>query len=239
MPVRSPAPVNAPAGTPVDRPANLQLVLFDLDGTLVDTAPDMVGALQDFAEARGLALPSAAALRPLVSEGATKLLQTLFDFSPADEQLQSHIAEHRRQYLQCYRARDHRQSLPFDGILPLLRRLKQRSVQWGVVTSKPACFAESLLARLQLEPACLFCPEHTTHAKPHPEPVQAALAQLNCPPEKAVFAGDHRRDLLCGRAAATTVAGCQWGYSLTAEDHALADFLAASPAELSAWLLAD
>lgn len=214
-------------------PSDLSLVLFDLDGTLADTAADLIGALQSLADDRDLPLPPAAELRPLVSEGAMRLLQVLFDLEalPADD-----LQQLRQEFLHHYDRRQHRASPLFDGIDPLLQRLEHSDLLWGVVTSKPLRFAESLLQRLRLSPACLLCPEHTAHSKPHPEPVQAALKALNCAPERAVFAGDHKRDLLCGRAAGVRTIGCLWGYSLTEEDLSLCDFCAETPAHLAEWL---
>lgn len=216
-----------------DGESGISLVLLDLDGTLADTAPDMIGALQSLAAEKGFSLPTPAELRPLVSEGSVRLLQTLFDL---DDMPESDRLQLREEFLRHYAARRHSGSQLFDGMAQLLRQLQHDRMRWGIVTSKPVAFCETLLQRLELSPACLLCPEHTQHTKPHPEPVLAALKALDCPPQQAIFAGDHRRDLLSGRKAGVATVGCFWGYSLTAADRELCDFCADTPEELGDWL---
>ena len=208
-------------------------LLFDLDGTLADTAPDLIAALDGMLAERGLPSPPHERLRALVSDGARALLACGFGLESAQQVDEALRAE----YLQRYSDLEHRNSSVFAGIKPLLAAVERRHWDWGIVTSKPQYLSESLLRRLSLWPACLICPDQVTHTKPHPEPVQRALEILAAEPETAIYVGDHRNDLQSGRAAGVAVVGCAWGYGLEAEDVRLCDFWAEEPADLRSWLL--
>lgn len=209
-------------------------ILFDLDGTLADTAPDLTGTLHDMLAERGKKIPPAEELRRLASGGARALLCRGFELESI-----AHVPEILRQeYLRRYEQRQHLQSKLFDGIQTLLSQLERQRLLWGIVTSKPQKLAETLLTSLRLFPACLICPDQTTHTKPHPEPLLLALHTLSVEATQAVYIGDHANDLTAGREAGVRVIGCAWGYDLREEmARDRCDFWAESPAALAAWLI--
>ena len=208
------------------------VVLFDLDGTLADTAPDLTGTLRDMLADRDRPAPSPDSMRALVSHGSRALLALGFGF----ESPQAVPEELRAEYLERYRQHRHGRTRLFDGMAALLASLDRKRTSWGIVTSKPHALTESLLDQLRVYPACLVCPEQVEHTKPHPEPVLLALEILQADPERSVFAGDHRNDLVSGRQAGVQVAATAWGYGLTGEDRPHCDFWASEPTELVDWL---
>ncbi|WP_308388503.1 HAD-IA family hydrolase [Acidithiobacillus sp. AMEEHan] len=187
-----------------------QALLFDLDGTLVDTAPDLVGAVQDLARERNLPVPAFATLRRMASHGAPGLLGAAFDIGPADPD----YAQLRLDFLRLYRARAHRDSVLFPGIPEILRYLSKEQTPWAIVTNKSEELTHDLLATLALPypPAIVVGGDTTEQPKPSPLPVQYALRHLGIHAEAAVFLGDDRRDIEAGRAAGCCAWAAAWGY---------------------------
>ncbi len=191
-----------------------RVVLFDLDGTLVDTAPDMVGALQE--------LQAACAREPIdyelgrshVSNGALGLLRV--GFPDADDAELDHLL---RDYLQRYGDRVCDQSSLFDGLEELLARLDEASSLWGIVTNKPAYLTEPLLELLALatRSACTVSGDTLTQRKPHPAQLLHACALVGVPPREAVYVGDASRDIEAGRAAGMATVAAAYGY-ITRDD---------------------
>jgi phosphoglycolate phosphatase len=187
-----------------------QALLFDLDGTLVDTAPDLAGAVQDLARERNLPIPAFADLRSVASHGAPGLLGTGFGIA-ADDPRYSAL---RLDFLRLYRARAHRNSVLFPGITEILEQLRSRRLPWAVVTNKREDLAREVLQHLALPypPAVVVGGDTTAEAKPSPMPVRYALEQLGCSAAQALFLGDDRRDIEAAHAAGIPAWAAAWGY---------------------------
>lgn len=187
----------------------LRCALFDLDGTLVDTAPDLVGALNELRAAEGLDSLPFESLRPVASHGAAALL--LAGFPDAEE------AERRRLvsgYLDIYRARIARESQLFSGMDEVLDKLEHGSIRWGVVTNKPRSLTLPLLEALALyqRADCVVSGDDLSERKPHPAPVLRACELCGCPPHQAIYIGDAERDIQAGQSARALTAVALWGY---------------------------
>jgi phosphoglycolate phosphatase len=188
----------------------LRAVLFDLDGTLLDTAPDFVTAVNLLRAEHGREPLPYEPIRRTVSHGARALVRLAFgieDEDPAFEPL-------RRRLLALYEAHLLVDTAPFPGIAELLHALAARGIRWGVVTNKPNYLAEPLLARARLEPPAdvLVCPDHVQRTKPDPEPLRLACARLGCAVTEAVYVGDHARDIQAGRNAGMRTIAATYGY---------------------------
>jgi 2-phosphoglycolate phosphatase len=194
----------------VARIENIRAVLFDLDGTLVDTAPDLGYALNLQRAAHGLPALSDEVIRPQASHGARGLLGVGFDLHPDD----LHFASMREEFLQLYADNICRHSRPFPGILELLGELEQRGLKWGVVTNKPARFTEPLMSILDLaeRAACIVSGDTCPQPKPHPAPMLAAAELCGATPAQCLYLGDAERDIEAARAAAMPALVAAWGY---------------------------
>lgn len=214
----------------------IRTVLFDLDGTLLDTAPDLTYALNRvLREASRPALPLAT-LRPLVSHGAKALIRYAFGLEPGDPGFETG----RERLLEVYRANLARETRPFPGILEVLDILEARGLNWGVVTNKPSWLTEPLLAALALldRAACVVSGDTAEHAKPHPAPMLLACRQARSQAFECLYIGDAQRDIDAGRNAGmhTLIAG--FGYVPPDIDIKVwnADGIIAHPQEILAWL---
>jgi phosphoglycolate phosphatase len=188
----------------------VRAVLFDLDGTLIDSAPDLAGAGNDMREARGLAPHPVAYLRPMVGSGARGMVGRAFGVGPGDEA----FAELRDEFLLRYEARMTRETRVFPHVQPVLDRLNANAVPWGIVTNKATRFSDPLVRALGLLPpaATLVCGDTTPHAKPHPAPLLEAARRLGVQAAECVYVGDDLRDVQAGRAAGMTTVAAAWGY---------------------------
>lgn len=206
-------------------------VLFDLDGTLIDTAPDMGGALNDMLAARGAPPLPPATLRPLVSHGSRALVTR--GFAPADEAATRSLIE---EFLAVYATRVARHSALFEAMPELLAALEQRGIIWGVVTNKPEGLSIALMDALALRDrsAVLIGGDTLSERKPHPMPMLHAAQQIEVPATRCVYVGDADRDIRAGRAAGMTTVAAGYGYILD-DDCATrwgADYLVNSVVEL-------
>jgi phosphoglycolate phosphatase len=191
-------------------------VLFDLDGTLVDSAPDLAAAANDLRLARGLPPVPYEALRPHASSGARGMLGAAFGLAPGDPG----YAALRVDFLARYELRMLEQTRLFDGIRTTLDALQARAVPWGIVTNKALHLAAPLARALGLLPpaAVLIGGDSTPHTKPHPAPLLEAARRLSLSPEACVYVGDDRRDVDAGRAAGMRTLAAAWGYLGACED---------------------
>ena len=211
-------------------------VLFDLDGTLADTAPDLGRALNSVLLEHGRAPLPIAAIRPAVSLGGAALVQLAFGVeSNAPE-----FAALRERFLEHYAAGVARESRLFPGIASLLDSLERLDYRWGIVTNKSAGFTAPLLDALGVakRAACVVSGDTTPHAKPHPEPLLHACRLMQCDPARTVYVGDARRDVEAGRSAGTATVVAGYGY-IPVDENALdwgADALIDSPGALLPWL---
>ncbi|WP_338847749.1 HAD-IA family hydrolase [Massilia sp. W12] len=186
-----------------------QAVLFDLDGTLLDSAPDLAGAVHVMQNARGVALTDYALLRVQASKGARGLLGAAFGIDNQDPQWPAMRDEFLRIYEQAMAVR----SCLFPGVPELLDYLQQQGIAWGVVTNKLARFTDALLPQVGLgHAACAISGDSTAHPKPHPAPLLEAVRRLELRPADCWYAGDDARDIEAARAAGMPGLAAAWGY---------------------------
>ncbi len=188
----------------------LEAVLFDLDGTLLDTAPDFVYILnQLLAEYQKPALPSDI-IRSTVSNGARALVSLAFEI---DED-HADFPVLRARLLTLYTEHLAVATTPFPGIIDTLVFLAAKNIPWGIVTNKPKAYTTPLMERIKLEHQAdvVICPEHVTQTKPHPEPLLLACKMLDCRPANTIYIGDHRRDIEAGRLAGMKTVAASYGY---------------------------
>jgi N-acetyl-D-muramate 6-phosphate phosphatase len=190
--------------------AGCAAVLFDLDGTLIDSAPDLAGAANDMRVARGLAPLPMAQLRPMVGAGARGMVGRAFGVAPGDDSFESL----RDDFLSGYEARMARETRVFDAMQPVLDRLQAGGLPWGIVTNKASRFSEPLVAALglHLRAATLVCGDTTPHAKPHPAPLLEAARRMGVAAADCIYVGDDLRDVQAGRAAGMATVAVAWGY---------------------------
>ena len=207
-------------------------VLFDLDGTLIDSAPDLAGAANDMRAARGLPLLPVEHFRPMVGSGARGMVARALGVVPGDPDFEAL----RDEFLWRYEARMTRETHVFETMLPVLDVLRARALPWGIVTNKATRFSEPLVAALGLHQhaATLVCGDTTPHAKPHPAPLLDAARRRGASAADCLYVGDDLRDVLAGRAAGMATVAAAWGY-LGEGDHIEAwgaDHVIESPADL-------
>jgi 2-phosphoglycolate phosphatase len=185
-------------------------VLFDLDGTLIDSAPDLAGACNDMREAHGLVPLPFATLRSMVGSGARGMVGVGFSVAPGE----SAYLDLRDEFLRRYEARMTQATQVFADVPPLLAELARQGIAWGIVTNKAARFAEPLVAWLGFagSAATIVCGDTTPHSKPHPEPLLEAARRVGVAASDCVYVGDDRRDVDAGRAAGMTTVVAGWGY---------------------------
>ncbi|WP_077037555.1 HAD-IA family hydrolase [Pelomonas sp. KK5] len=203
-------------------------VLFDLDGTLIDSAPDLAGAANDMRAARGLAPVAYELLRERCGSGARGMLGGAFDVAPGDERFEPL----KHEFLDLYEARMLRHTRVFDEVAVLLQDL---TLPWGIVTNKAERFALPIAAALGLHRAAAVVGGDTTgHTKPHPAPLLEAARRLGVEPARCLYVGDDERDVTAGRAAGMATAAVRWGYVGHGKPIEAwgADFLLSVPGEL-------
>ncbi len=215
-------------------------VLFDLDGTLADTAADMGRALNRLLADHHRPALSAERIRPHVSNGARAMVHIGFGLQPGDDGFDAL----RGAFLDHYAGDIYLHTRPFPGIPELLQQLEQLGRPWGIVTNKPGWLTDPLLARMTPEhrlverAACIVSGDTAPRPKPHPDPLLHACAQIGCDPAASWYIGDARRDIQAGQAAGLrTLAAC-WGYLGT--DDAPADWgadgLVEHPLDIIHWV---
>ncbi len=189
------------------RPAAL---LFDLDGTLVDSAPDLAGTANDMRQTRGRAPLPYASLRPHAGSGARGMLGAAFGVAPGESTYEAL----RDEFHQRYEMRMTRESALFSAIEGLLHALDLHGVPWGIVTNKALRFARPMVAALPplAHHAVLIGGDSTPHTKPHPAPLLAAASQMGCAAQACVYIGDDPRDMRAARAAGMAGWAAAWGY---------------------------
>lgn len=185
-------------------------VLFDLDGTFADTAPDLGYAVNLMRKARNLPPVPEEKTRPVTSSGARGLLGAGFHITPAH----ADFAAMREEFLNLYEANLCRETRLFDGMAALVDALEARALTWGIVTNKAERFALPLMKLLGYDTraACVIGGDTTGKMKPHPEPLYAAARLINIEPSACLYVGDDERDIQAGRAAGMKTVAVRYGY---------------------------
>lgn len=189
---------------------NIKTILFDLDGTMVDTAPDLGLALNMQRERHGLPPLAQETIRPFASHGSRGLLGIGFDLTPAD----AAFAAMRDEYLDLYDEVFTRAPVLFDGMGEVLEVLESAGMQWGVVTNKPRRFTGRLMQALALESraACIVSGDDAERPKPYPDTLLLACELAFCTPDTCIYVGDAERDIVAGHAAGMRTVVARYGY---------------------------
>jgi phosphoglycolate phosphatase len=205
-------------------------ILFDLDGTLADTAPDLAAAVNWLRTERGLDPTPYSVLRPTASAGARGMIGAAFGLAPGDDGYE----ELRLAWFDRYQSAMAVHSTLFDGIAGLLDGIAAAGMKWGIVTNKPARFTDPLVPQIGLAHAgCIVSGDTTGHAKPHPAPLLEGARRLDMAPEHCWYVGDDQRDVEAGRAAGMITVACAWGYCGTIDPATWgADYLLDTPTDL-------
>jgi N-acetyl-D-muramate 6-phosphate phosphatase len=215
--------------------AALRAVLFDLDGTLLDTAPDMIGALNALRTEHRLAELPAARVRPAVSHGSSRLVQLGFP-----DAINEPFAALQRRFLELYADRLSLETRLFEGMDGVLEQLAARGLAVGIVTNKPARLTEALLGDLELRArfACVVSGDSLPERKPHPLPMRHAAGLAGAAPEECVYVGDAQRDVQAAHAAGMQALVATYGYLGEDEDWRIwgAEACIERPLDLIAWL---
>lgn len=194
----------------------LRAVFFDLDGTLLDTAPDLAKALNKLLAAKQRPQLKFDDVRRVVSNGANAMLELAFGTQPGDSDFDA-----LRDALLSYYLEDLAGATqPFAGIDMLLTNIAEHGLAWGIVTNKPWPYTEPLMQQFEFasHPAAIVCPEHVKERKPAPDALYHACNAVGCHPDEAIYVGDHERDILCGINAGMPTVAVGYGY-IASDDH--------------------
>lgn len=210
----------------------IHAVLFDLDGTLVDTAPDLANALNHVLLKHQLAPLAYGTIRPTVSNGANGLISLGFGSELSDdfhEKIKLELIHHYQQNIA-------NESALFSGLANALSYLEDRQILWGIVTNKPEYLTVPLLKNLELynRASCVVSGNQVKNTKPHPESIHLACKQMNINPRNTLYIGDAERDIKAGRLAGLKTIACAYGYIMETDDinHWRADAIVYKPSEL-------
>ena len=185
-------------------------VLFDLDGTLIDSAPDLGAAADKMRTDRGMASLPLERYRPMAGAGARGMLGVAFGITPDH----SDFPVLREEFFVNYERAMTVRTRAFEGVPELIEQLHRQGLRWGVVTNKSVRFAAPLTAAMPLfaTSGALVCGDTTPHSKPHPEPLLEAARRLGVAPQRCVYVGDDERDMIAGRAAGMRTVAATYGY---------------------------
>ena len=185
-------------------------LLFDLDGTLLDTAPDFISSMNVLMARHGEPKIGAEGIRLNVTNGSAGLIQHAFNVSPESREFKTL----RNELLSIYEKHIVEKTALFPGIKQVLDECAERSIPWGIVTNKPWMYTETILEKLDLmdRVACAICPDHVQRPKPDPESLYLACKKLRLKPSQCIYIGDHIRDILAGSRAAMSTIVAAWGY---------------------------
>lgn len=189
---------------------DVHAVLFDLDGTLIDSAPDLGAAADKMRTDRGLPSLAPERYRPMAGAGARGMLGVAFGITPADPAFEAMREEFFVNYENCMTER----TFAFDGVADLLQALVRNGLRWGVVTNKSSRFTDPLTRAMPLfaSAAAVVSGDTTPHAKPHPEPLFEAARRLAVAPARCIYVGDDERDIVAGLAAGMGTVAATYGY---------------------------
>jgi len=189
---------------------HIRAVLFDLDGTLIDSAPDLGAAADKMRTDRGLSSLPYAMYRPMAGAGARGMLKIAFDMTPEHPDFMTM----REEFFVNYEAAMTERTYVFDGVEDVIEHIQLRQMPWGVVTNKMARFTDPLTQAMPLfaTASAIVSGDTTPHAKPHPAPLFEAAKRLGVSPELCLYVGDDERDIVAGRAAGMATVAASYGY---------------------------
>ncbi|SJN43076.1 HAD family hydrolase [Psychrobacter sp. JB385] len=224
----------------------VKAVLFDLDGTLIDTAADFVRIIGKMSRENDWQAPPEAEIREQVSAGASAMVKLMLRYNDQVEVSEEALLSFRQQFLDDYEADICVDSCVFAELEEVLTTLETQGVPWGIVTNKPRYLAELLLQKMALDERCavLICPDDVSRPKPDPEPMYMALEKLSIPRGAAgcvLYVGDHIRDIEAGKAAGMPTILASYGYIPSEDQKNLkawgADYIVDTPKQLNELLL--
>ena len=211
---------------------NIDAVLFDLDGTLIDSAPDLGAAADKMRTDRGLPSLPQSDYRPMAGAGARGMLGVAFGIAPDHADFETFKEEFFKNYEACMTER----TFAFNGVVDLIAQLDKDGFKWGVVTNKSERFALPLTRAMPLFKTAqtIVGGDTTPYAKPHPAPLLEAARQIGVAPERCVYVGDDERDIIAGRAAGMPTVAAAYGYlgSIADTSDWNADATISTPAQL-------
>ncbi len=211
-------------------------VLFDLDGTLFDTAGDLIAAVNRIRHEDGYEPILFSTLRPWVSQGGLKLVSRAYGLPTDSDQ----IAILWQRYLVAYESNISQHTVLFPGWDEILYELESESRPWGIVTNKPTYLTHKLLQEMgmQTRPACVVCGDSASRSKPFPEPVHMACQIMGVPPERTLMVGDDKRDIMAAKSAGADAVAAAWGYIRPDDDPASwgASAVLTHPGQLKQWV---
>ncbi|WP_227431306.1 HAD family hydrolase [Psychrobacter sp. I-STPA6b] len=223
---------------------DIHAILFDLDGTLIDTAPDFIRIIKKMCAKYQHPCPSETAIREQVSAGSFAMVRLMFGDKFADISNDNpQLLAYRQEFLDTYEADICVDSQLFSGLASMLDNIEALdNLPWGIVTNKPRYLAELLLEKLDLNQRCsvLVCPDDVKNTKPDPEPLFLACQQLGVEPNQCVYVGDHIRDIEAGNRAGMITVLASYGYIPPEDKEDLsvwgADFIVNSPEEMDSFV---
>ena len=188
----------------------IKAVLFDLDGTFADTAPDLAAALNQVLDEEGKKPLPFESIRPVVSHGGIALIRLGFNITPEH----TDFKRLKERLLSIYENNISCMTRVFDGINELLETLEDKNIAWGIVTNKPAWLTEPLMQNLGFmgRAAIIVSGDTTANSKPHPEPLFYACQQIGCQPDECLYVGDAERDIIAGKEAGMMTLVALFGY---------------------------
>ena len=188
----------------------VKAVLFDLDGTLIDSAPDLAGTANDMRATRGLPALPFEQFRPMVGSGARGMIGVALGITPADDG----FIPLRDEFFDRYEVRMTQHTRPFDAVPAMLDAIEALGLRWGIVTNKAQRFTNPLVKALGLDvrAGAVVSGDTTPHSKPHPAPLLEAARQMGMAAQECVYVGDDLRDVQAGQAAGMATVAAAWGY---------------------------
>lgn len=188
----------------------IRAVMFDLDGTLLDTAPDFSAVVNKLLIENNRSVLPDDTIRACVSNGARALVMMAFGIDeshPEFSRLRLRLLELYTNHIAVY-------TKPFEGIQALLNHLADNNIAWGIATNKPSIYTTPLMAQLNMQPApiSIICPDNVSASKPDPESLFLASSHIGCTPEEIIYIGDHARDIECGKRAGCITIAAAYGY---------------------------
>ncbi len=189
---------------------DVSAILFDLDGTLIDSAPDLGAAADQMRVVRGLPSLPLSDYRHMAGAGARGMLGVAFGMGVDDPQYDAMREEFFQNYTACMTQR----TVAFDGVAELIAELEAQRMPWGVVTNKSSRFTDPLTSAMPLFSGAraIVSGDTTAHSKPHPEPLLEAARRLKVDPAKCIYVGDDERDVIAGLAAGMKTVAATYGY---------------------------